>query len=144
MDLIAKRKLISNRYKGFSMRDNNGRFTKGMIPWNKGKYGYMPANKTSFTKEDLEKKRVIGKPRAGKDGMICSSEEKVPVRSYNGKVYMHQRRVSYAKWLMEKELGRKLTNNEIVYHIDGDAYNNEIDNLEVITRSELLKRNKKQ
>lgn len=122
---------------------NKGQFQKGMIPWNKGKYGYMSANRTSFTKEDLEAKRIIGKPRKDRDGMICCSEEKVPVRSYNGKVYMHQRRVSYSKWLMEKELGRKLESNEIVYHIDGDKYNNELSNLEVITRAKLLKRNKR-
>lgn len=122
---------------------NKGQFQKGMIPWNKGKCGYMSANRTSFTKEDLEAKRIIGKPRKDRDGMICCSEEKVPVRSYNGKVYMHQRRVSYSKWLMEKELGRKLESNEVVYHIDGDKYNNELNNLEVITRAELLKRNEK-
>ena len=122
---------------------NKGQFQKGMIPWNKGKYGYMSANRTSFTKEDLEAKRIIGKPRKDRDGMICCSEEKVPVRSYNGKVYMHQRRVSYSKWLMEQQLGRKLESNEVVYHIDGDKYNNELSNLEVITRAELLKRNEK-
>ena len=122
---------------------NKGQFQKGMIPWNKGKYSYMSANRTSFTKEDLEAKRIIGKPRKGRDGMICCSEEKVPVRSYNGKVYMHQRRISYSKWLMEQQLGRKLESNEIIYHIDGDKYNNELSNLEVITRAELLKRNKR-
>ena len=122
---------------------NKGQFQKSIIPWNKGKYGYMSANRTSFTKKDLEARRVIGKPRKGRDGMVCASEEKIPVKSYNGKVYMHQRRVSYSKWLMEKELGRKLESNEIVYHIDGDKYNNELSNLEVITRTELLKRNKK-
>ena len=75
--------------------------------------------------------------------MICASEEKILVKSRNGKVYMHQRRISYSKWLMEQRLGRKLESNEIVYHIDGDKYNNELSNLEVITRTELLKRNKK-
>lgn len=99
---------------------NKGQFQKGMIPWNKGKYGYMSANRTSFTKEDLEAKRIIGEPRKDRDGMICCS-----------------------KWLMEQQLGRKLESNEIVYHIDGDKYNNELSNLEVITRAELLKRNEK-
>lgn len=123
--------------------DNGGRFIKGHKTWNKGLFGYMGVNCTSFTKKDLEAKRIIGKPRKGRDGMVCNSEEKVPVRSYNGKVYMHQRRISYSKWLMEQQLGRKLESNEIVYHIDGDKYNNELSNLEVITRAELLKRNKK-
>lgn len=122
---------------------NKGQFQKGMIPWNKGFFGYMGANCTSFTKKDLEAKRIIGKPRKARDGMICCSEEKIPVKSRNGKIYMHQRRVSYSKWLIEQQLGRKLESNEIVYHIDGDKYNNELSNLEVITRAELLKRNEK-
>lgn len=125
------------------MRNNKGQFIKGMIPWNKGKYGYMGANCTSFTTQDLEKKRKIGNPRMGKDQLICCSEEKMPVKSSNGKVYMHQKRMSYAKWLMEKELGRKLESNEVVYHIDRNIFNNELSNLEVITRGELLKRNNK-
>ena len=121
--------------------NNKGRFTKGHKTWNKGLFGWQGANATSFTKADLEAKRVIGKPRKCRDGMVCSCEEKVPVRSRNGKIYMHQRRISYAKWLMEKELGRKLESNEVVYHIDGNKYNDELSNLEVITRAELLKRN---
>ncbi len=120
---------------------NSGRFVKGHKTWNKGLFGWQGANCTSFTKKDLEARRVIGKPRKCRDGMVCSCEEKVPVRSYNGKVYMHQRRVSYSKWLMEKELGRKLESNEVVYHINGDKYDNTLSNLEVITGKELLKRN---
>lgn len=125
------------------MKNNSGQFIKGQKPWNKGVFGYMGANRTSFTKTDLEAKRKIGKPRMGKDQLVCCSEEKIPVKSRNGKIYMHQRRVSYSKWLMEKELGRKLENNEVVYHIDGNSLNNDISNLEIITRSELLKRNDK-
>lgn len=123
--------------------ENKGRFVKGHKTWNKGRFGYMGANCTSFTKADLEARRVIGKPRKDRDGMVCCSEEKVPVKSRNGKIYMHQRRVSYSKWLMEQKLGRKLASNEVVYHIDGDKYNTELNNLEVITRAELLKRNSK-
>ena len=125
------------------MTTNSGQFVKGMTPWNKGRFGYMGANRTSFTKEDIESKRQIGKVMQGKDQLVCVSEEKTPVRSRNGKVYMHQKRVSYAKWLMEKELGRKLDKNEVIYHIDGDAYNNDLSNLKVITRAELVKINGK-
>lgn len=121
---------------------NKGSFKKGMTPWNKGRYGYMGANKTSFTKEAAEKKRKIGIPRKGKDGLICCSEEKIKTKSKNGKIYMHQRRVSYARWLMEKEINRKLEKNEVVYHLDGDAFNNEISNLKIITRAELARINK--
>ena len=120
-----------------------GRFLKGMQTWNKGLYGWIGANRTSFTKEDAAKKRQIGKTQQGKGQLVCVSEEVRPVKSRNGKVYMHQKRVSYSKWLMEKELGRKLDKNEVVYHIDGNAYNNELTNLKVITRAELAKINRK-
>ena len=32
--------------------NNDGKFKKGLIPWNKGKTGYMGANRTSFKKGD--------------------------------------------------------------------------------------------
>ena len=120
-----------------------GRFLKGMQTWNKGKFGYMGANRTSFTKEDIAKRRQIGKAQKGKDQLICPCEEVHPVRSRNGKVYMHQKRMSYSKWLMEKELGRKLDKNEVVYHIDGNAFNNDLSNLKIITRADLANMNRK-
>ena len=41
--------------------------------------------------------------------------------------------------IMEDYLGRKLNSNEIVHHIDGNKLNNDISNLQVVTRSEHLK-----
>lgn len=38
--------------------------------------------------------------------------------------------------VMEKFLNRKLNFNEIVHHIDGNKSNNEISNLQILTRSE--------
>ena len=38
--------------------------------------------------------------------------------------------------IMEKHLGRYLTKDEIIHHIDGDVTNNKIENLEVMTRGE--------
>lgn len=124
-------------------RDNLGRFLKGHNTWNKGKYGYMGANCGSFTKEDIAKRRQIGKVSQGKDQLVCVSEDTIPTKSRNGKIYMHHKRVSYARNLMENLLNRKLEVNEVVFHKDGDAFNNDLSNLEVITRSELAKRNHK-
>ena len=45
----------------------------------------------------------------------------------------------YHRWLMEKELGRKLNSDEVVHHKNGDPLDNTIDNLQVMTRSEHAK-----
>ncbi len=38
--------------------------------------------------------------------------------------------------IMEEHLGRKLTRHEIVHHIDGDGYNNDLSNLQLMSLSE--------
>jgi len=51
----------------------------------------------------------------------------------NGK----RRTVSYPKWLMELQLGRKLDPNlETVDHIDSDFNNNDVNNLRIVPRDE--------
>jgi len=40
------------------------------------------------------------------------------------------------RYIMEQHLGRKLTSNEIVHHIDGNGRNNKLNNLKLTTRSE--------
>lgn len=48
--------------------------------------------------------------------------------------------ISYPKWLMEQHLGRKLETWETVDHLDENPLNNNIDNLEVVSRQENIKR----
>jgi len=51
----------------------------------------------------------------------------------NGK----RRTVSYPKWLLEQQLGRKLDpDQETVDHIDSNLYNNELSNLKIMPRKE--------
>ena len=50
-----------------------------------------------------------------------------------------KKRVPYHRYVMEIHIGRKLDVEEIVHHKDGDKYNNAIDNLEIVTRSEHMK-----
>ena len=38
--------------------------------------------------------------------------------------------------VMEEHLGRKLAKDEVVHHVDGNRQNNDIDNLQVMTRAE--------
>ena len=45
--------------------------------------------------------------------------------------------------VMEEKLGRKLTSNEIVHHIDGNKLNNNPNNLELTNRSEHINKHRK-
>lgn len=124
---------------------SSGQFTKGQTPWNKGKTGYMGANETSFSRDKIldKYKDIEGKPRYnGKDGLYCTVSERKPTKdNRSGKTYMHRKRVPYARYILEQN-GIEVQKGCIVYHKDGDIMNNEIENLEVITRFELLKRNR--
>lgn len=40
------------------------------------------------------------------------------------------------RYIMEQELGRKLTRDEVVHHEDENPRNNNVDNLKIMTRSE--------
>jgi len=42
------------------------------------------------------------------------------------------------RYVMEQHLGRRLESSEHVHHIDGDKFNNHIDNLQLMTNSEHL------
>lgn len=43
---------------------------------------------------------------------------------------------SYPRYLMEQKLGRPLSPNEDVHHIDGDVTNNDLSNLEIVPHGE--------
>ena len=65
-------------------------------------------------------KKIYG-PYQGKDGRL--------------RVVVDGVTISYPKYLIEQQLGKKLGLNETVHHIDGDVSNNSLDNLMVIDRS---------
>lgn len=52
--------------------------------------------------------------------------------------------ISYPRYIMEQELGRKLLPTEQVHHKDGDFLNNDISNLEVLDETEHFKLHAKQ
>lgn len=127
-------------------RHKDGKFKKGMIPWNKGKRGYMGANRTSFTSERVEKERTkyaLGCPhKPDNDGyLVCRIEDKIPHKdARTGKIYLHRKRISYARNILFQK-GIEIPKGSVVYHIDGNSLNNELSNLMIISRADLARIN---
>lgn len=125
---------------------------KGHPTWNKGihKPTSEKCKETYFTKEDSMKKAIksFGVPKIehigrGDKRLICLSDEIVYIKNKrNGKAYANHKRIGYAKWVL-KQAGIEIPKGYVVYHKDGNYANNDIGNLEIISRAELLKRNQK-
>ncbi len=105
-------------------------FQKGYIPWNKGKKGYT--NHGSFLKGQISwNKGIKGKEsstwRGGRNytgsGYI---EIYKPNHPFNVRGYVREHRL-----VMEKKLGRHLTKEEVVHHINRIKTDNRIENLKL-------------
>ena len=69
-------------------------------------------------------------------GSICYNRERERIYMKKGGV---RKAVVLSKVIMEVHLGRYLEEDEVVHHKDGDKYNNELCNLEVMNRRDHLK-----
>lgn len=58
---------------------------------------------------------------------------------YYKTVWVNGKQIRTHRYVMQKHLGRELRSNEIVHHIDGNKANNDISNLEIVSRSEHIK-----
>lgn len=56
----------------------------------------------------------------------------------DGYIWISEKGTQYAlhRKIMEEHIGRKLTENDIVHHLNGDTHDNRIENLQLTTRSE--------
>ena len=120
---------------------------KGHPTWNKGMKGLIMSENcknTWFTRDIiLEKsKDSLGKPKNdGKNRMICLCDDRIPIKNKrNGKTYQIRKRIGYAQWIL-KQNGIEVPKGYVVYHRDGNYMNNDIGNLEIISRAELCRRN---
>ena len=114
-------------------------WAKGHIPFNKGIKGTHFSPKTEFKKGHIPANYQNGY-KLSKDGIYLINRKKKYSYMYKGKKVIANNYEQLARVKYRKAFG-KFDKNLIIFHKDGDIYNNEIDNLELITRKELLKRN---
>lgn len=107
----------------------DGTFKKGVDSWNKGRTGYMGANKTSFKKGCVPPNRSpLGEERLTREGYV---EIKVTDGEKNDNwKYKHRH-------IWEQHNGEIEEGSTIIFR-DGDRENLDIDNLISVTRSQLL------
>lgn len=124
---LHNRRILSGR---------TGQFAKGCVSWNKGKKGYMGANATSFKKGQLPHNHTrLWTERISKDGYI---EISIPERNpYTG---FPQRYKLKHIWLWEMYNGPVPPGHAVIF-IDGNKEHVDLDNLMIVTRSELLSLN---
>ena len=108
-----------------------GRFEKGHATWNKGSKGLTKANVTSFKKgQKPHNYKPLGSERITKDG-YCEIKVSDTGRRWKPKHVL----------IYEKHHG-KVPKGSAVIFLDGDKRNFDIDNLYLVTRSQLAMLNK--
>jgi phage protein len=108
-----------------------GFFKKGSVPWNKGKKGYMGANKTSFKKGNIPANwKPVGSERIDKEGYTL-------VKIAEPKKWTLKHRIVW-----EQHYKKKIPRGSVIIFADGNKSNLSIENLICVTREELKILNK--
>lgn len=136
---VSARRFVLGLTKTKAMIDkmdfDRNEFKKGQAAWNKGKKGYMGPNKTSFKKGHIPK-------NAKAVGAITTRVDK------SGKSYLHiklpsERVMKMLHVHLWEEANGKTPEGHVVAFVDGNTMNCTLENLECISRAELLRRNQR-
>lgn len=113
--------------------DRTGQFVAGGASWNKGKTGYMGANRTSFEKGHLpHNHKPLWSERVSKDGYI-----EISVPETNPHTGFPTRYKSKHLWLWEQANGPLPPKHAVIF-ADGDNRNFALENLLCVSRTLLL------
>lgn len=112
-------------------RNTLGQFLKGLLPWNKGKKDFRPSPETEFK----EGEDHVGENHPSwKGGEQVMSKDCVHTWTGNGERKRRPRAIY-------EEFHGPIPAGYVIYHIDGDKHNDDLVNLEAISRGELMQRN---
>jgi len=116
-------------------------FKKGQVSWNKGKKGTHFSPKTEFKKGNISA-NYRGGYKVCKDGIYIITKNKKYYYNRDGKKVIARKYEQLARIKYREAFG-DFPKDMVILHKDGDILNNQIDNLELISRGELLRRNQK-
>ncbi len=150
IELIYRKaaQLCIKKSKEFLASPDSGIFIKGSTTGHEYRYpkGHIPANKGEKMSPELYKKCEPTMFKKGRLPHNTKSDGEISIRkSNNGSLYYHIR-LSLGKWqalhrfLWEKENG-KIPNGFNIIFKDGNNSNCKIENLELISNTELMQRN---
>ena len=114
--------------------NNAGSFKKGHVPWNKGMKGLHVSPDTEFKLGQY----VGPKHPSWKGGLQRPKNDCVHLNTGANKRVRRPVLVYMFYYNLES-----IPKGHVIWHADGDKDNDHVDNLEMISRAELLKRNKR-
>lgn len=117
---------------------NTGQFVKGQTPWNKGVTGYMGANETSFKKGNLPV-QALPKGEIRKRTRPNKTDEWVINIDWKGNRKPNN---NYKWYIWEAANKQDRPTGFVLYIRNEDQDDIRLENLELISRAELLRRNR--
>lgn len=117
---IKEKRALQNNVKGYE---------KGHEPWNKGIKGIHLCPKTQF-----KKGQGLDKSASWKGGVYAPKNDCVHL------TLKSKEKTRRPRYVYEQKYG-KIPKGYVIFHKDGNKYNDAIENLTAITREELMKKN---
>lgn len=93
----------------------------------------------AFCTQRCATRHAVTSPNHRKNLIAANRRRGDEIRGSGKSAYVKRGGRAEHRVVMEQELGRALTSDEIVHHIDGNTRNNDPSNLEITTRSEHAK-----
>ncbi|AUI65582.1 MULTISPECIES: HNH endonuclease [Glaesserella] len=131
---LTRRQITAKLNRLGCFTEHKGRYPKGSIPWNKGVIGHIGANTTSFKAgHQPHNTKPVGSERLTKYGVMVKV----------AKTGRNDERWKFRSQIVWETTHGQIPKGYIIIHINGDNTDDRLENLDILSRSELLFLNSK-